>query len=102
MKNRRRKPDKYQTALVLIWLAAVLVTALVIICENQRSKVRTLERFVPITRTICYGETAWEIADEYLPKGFDKREYIEICENVNGKDLSYVIPGEKIIFYAVR
>lgn len=102
MKKRKNDFEMRRRLLYALWMAAIILTALVLLYVAEIDRTRTLESFVPVERKICYGETVWEIADEYVPRGFDKREYIAICEHVNGKDLSYVVPGETVIFYEAR
>lgn len=102
MRKRRNDFDTRRRLLYVLWLAAIVLTALVLLYVAEIDRTRTLESFVPVERKIKCGETVWEIADEYVPRGFDKREYIAICEHVNGKNLSYVVPGETVIFYESR
>lgn len=102
MRKRRNGNETRRNVLYALWIMAVALTVFVIMYAAEVDRTRTLKSFVPVERKICYGETVWEIADEYVPRGFDKREYIAICEHVNGKDLSYVIPGETVIFYEER
>lgn len=96
---KRKKNQNIKFALIVLAECAAMF---LLMYAQERARVKTLESFVTTERTICYGDTVWEIADEYLPRGFDKREYIALCEHINGKDLDYVVPGETVIFYEAR
>lgn len=93
--KRRRNKDKRTVAIVLGLLAAMLL--IVVICSRERERPRR-EDFVPVTRVIKAGDTAWSIADEYCPETLDKREYLGWCEQLNDGDIGYIRAGEQVVF----
>ena len=93
--KRRRNKDKRTVAVILGLLAAMLL--IVVICSRESERPRR-EDFVPVTRVIKAGDTAWQIADEYCPETLDKREYLGWCEQLNGVDMGYIRVGEQVVF----
>ena len=93
--NRRRNKDKRTAAIILGLLVAMLLITLVCSREGEKPK---REDFVPVTRVIKAGDTAWRIADEYCPATLDKREYLGWCEQLNGGDIGYIRVGEQVVF----
>ena len=75
-----------KTKAIIILLCLVLIVAIGISC---RADVRT-ERSIYIVKP---GDTLWDIASEYAPKGRDKREYIFNIKRDNGLGKSEIYPG---------
>ena len=99
-KNKRRQDkDKRTVAIILGMLAALFVITLICSREDERPK---REDFVPVTRVIKAGDTAWRIADEYCPETLDKREYLGWCEQLNGGDIGYIRVGEQVVFLEMQ
>lgn len=71
---------------LMIALCMVLVVAIGISCKAD---VKT-ERAEYIVKS---GDTLWSIADEYAPKGTDKREYIFNIKKDNGLATSEIYPN---------
>ncbi len=71
---------------IAVLLCLVLVLAIAISC---RADVQT-ERFEYVVKP---GDTLWDIATEYAPKGTDKREYIFNIKKDNGLENSVLQPG---------
>ena len=71
---------------LMIALCVMLVVAIGISC---RADVKT-ERYEYIVKS---GDTLWSIADEYAPKGTDKREYIFNIKKDNGLKTSELYPN---------
>ncbi len=93
--NRRWNKDKRTAAIILGLLVAMLLITLVCSREDEKPK---REDFVPVTRVIKAGDTAWRIADEYCPETLDKREYLGWCEQLNGADMGHIRVGEQVVF----
>ena len=72
--------------MIALLLCLVMVVAITISC---RADVKT-ERFEYVVRS---GDTLWDIADEFAPKGTDKREYIFNIKKDNGLNRSELYPG---------
>ena len=56
----------------------------------------TCKANAPLTRieyTVRSGDTLWNIAQEYAPKGADIREYIYNLKKTNGLKNSEICPG---------
>lgn len=70
----------------MLALCVVLVLAIGISC---RADVKT-ERAEYVVKA---GDTLWSIADEYAPKGTDKREYIFNTKRDNGLKTSELYPN---------
>ena len=75
-----------KTKAIIILLCLILIAAIGISC---RADVQT-ERFEYIVNP---GDTLWDIATEYAPKGTDKREYIFNIKKDNGLERSDIYPG---------
>lgn len=71
---------------LIVALCLVLVVAIGISC---RADVKT-ERAEYIVKS---GDTLWSIANEYAPKGTDKREYIFNIQKDNGLATSEIYPN---------
>ena len=75
-----------KTKALVILLCLMLIAAIGISC---RADVQT-ERVEYIVKP---GDTLWDIAGEYAPKGTDKREYIFNIKRDNGLKRSEIYPG---------
>ena len=75
-----------KTKTIIIMLCLTLILAIGISC---RADVQT-ERSLYIVKS---GDTLWDIATEYAPKGTDKREYIFNIKRDNGLERSEIYPG---------
>lgn len=75
-----------KTKAIIILLCLALIIGIAISC---RADVQT-ERFEYIVKS---GDTLWDIATEYAPKGTDKREYIFNIKKDNGLKRSEIYPG---------
>ena len=75
-----------KTKAIIILLCLMLIIGIAISC---RADVQT-ERFEYIVKS---GDTLWDIATEYAPKGTDKREYIFNIKKDNGLKRSEIYPG---------
>ena len=75
-----------KTRAIIGLLCLILIVAIGISC---RADVQT-ERFEYIVKP---GDTLWDIAAEYAPKGTDKREYIFNIKRDNGLKRSEIYPG---------
>lgn len=75
-----------KTKALVILLCLTLILAIGISC---RADVQT-ERVEYIVKP---GDTLWEIASEYTPKGVDKREYIFNIKRDNGLERLEIYPG---------
>ena len=75
-----------KTKAIIILLCMLLIVAIGISC---RADVRT-ERYEYVVKP---GDTLWDIATEYVPKGMDKREYIFNIKKDNGLKRSEIYPG---------
>lgn len=71
--------------IVAIVLCVVLVVAITVSC---RADVQT-EKF---DYWVKPGDTLWDIAEEYAPRGTDKREYIFNIKRDNGLETSDIQP----------
>lgn len=71
--------------MIAIVLCIVLVIAITVSC---RADVKT-ERYEYVVQP---GDTLWSIADEYAPRGTDKREYIFKIKKDNGLNRSELYP----------
>lgn len=72
--------------LIAVVLCLVLVFAIATSC---RADVKT-ERAEYVVKA---GDTLWSIADEYAPRGTDKREYIFNIKKDNGLRTSELYPN---------
>lgn len=97
--NRRQKKDKRLMAILFGVVCSLLLIVLICAREDERPK---REDFVPVTRVIKAGDTAWRIADEYCPETLDKREYLGWCEQLNGGSMGYIRVGEQVVFLEIR
>ena len=75
-----------KTKAIIILLCLTLIAAIGISC---RADVQT-ERYEYVVKP---GDTLWDIAGEYAPKGMDKREYIFNIKRDNGLERSEIYPG---------
>ena len=75
-----------KTKAIIILLCLMLIVAIGISC---RADVQT-ERCRYVVKP---GDTLWDIASEYAPKGTDKREYIFNLKKDNGLQRSDLCPG---------
>ena len=75
-----------KSKVLMIAFCIVLAIAIVINCKAD---VQT-ERDIYIVKS---GDTLWSIADEYAPKGTDKREYIFNIKKDNGLVTSEIYPN---------
>lgn len=71
--------------MIAVLLCVVLVVAISVSCKAD---VQT-ERYEYWVKP---GDTLWSIADEYAPKGMDKREYIFNIKRDNGLKTSGIHP----------
>ena len=71
---------------VVILLCLLLVVLIGISCKADVQTERYDYRVKP-------GDTLWDIASEYAPKGTDKREYIFNIKKDNGLKTSVLHPG---------
>lgn len=74
-----------QTIAGLITLA-ILIFSILSTCKADTPLSR-------IEYTVQAGDTLWDIAEEYAPKGADKREYIYNIKKHNGLKNSEIRPG---------
>lgn len=72
--------------MIALLLCLVMVVAITISC---RADVQT-ERFEYVVRS---GDTLWDIADEFAPRGTDKREYIFNIKKDNALRTSDIYSG---------
>ena len=80
-----KKGQKIQTAI------GVIIIMMLIIGIASASKAET-----PLTRieyTVCPGDTLWDIAVEYAPRGTDISRYIFDLKKHNGLEKSSIYPG---------
>ena len=72
-----------------VLMVALCVMLAVAIGISGKANVKT-ERAEYVVKT---GDTLWSIADEYAPKGMDKREYIFNTKKDNGLKTSEIYPN---------
>ena len=72
-----------------VLVIALCITLAVCIVANCKADVK-IERFEYVVKA---GDTLWDIAEEYAPKGTDKREYIFNIKKDNGLKTSEVYPN---------
>jgi nucleoid-associated protein YgaU len=72
-----------------VLMIAVCIALVIGIAISCRADVKT-ERAEYIVKS---GDTLWSIANEYAPKGTDKREYIFNIQKDNGLATSEIYPN---------
>lgn len=98
---RRNKNERREETLVILIVLILAALVIMLICYRE-SETPKREDFVPVMRTICAGDTAWELADEYCPDTLDKREYLGWVAQENGRDVGSIKAGETLIFLQVQ
>lgn len=84
-------------------IVAVVITAIGITWWVNRPRPiteRPVERI--ITYTVHTGDTIWNVASSFIPDDGDVRLYIWEIERLNGRKLSKIYSGDKIIIPIYR
>jgi hypothetical protein len=93
---RIKSKVRFLVFIITVLLVGIVMGAFVVNEVFLDNKVKAASNPIYIQRTVTYGDTLWEIAEEYAPEKTDLRKFVSIiCEENDLKSKS-IHAGENL------
>lgn len=97
-KKNRLKSDLIAIILLVAIVAGIFGLGYAV--GNKQGRIAEYEKHkVAVVHTVSYGETLWDIAEQYKPSHIYILEYLYEIEQTNNISNAEIYPGDEIILY---
>jgi LysM repeat protein len=87
---------RFATFIIIVLIAGILMGGFVVKEVFLDNKVKAADQLVYVNRTVTYGDTLWEIAEEYAPEKTDLRKFVATICDTNNLRSKEIHPGQSL------